>query len=192
MAQDKLRDVRLIDQVFGPFTGLPSWSVAKGHGSFVTMEFGDPQLRISEPTMQSVFLEGAPPTVLRRQANVHGQWHLWIYCCEWSLTLEGSQLAHNESDDPTIARALGVLNGQAISAVTIDPTNGSTRFDFDLACALTTTPAPPGTYSTPTVYQWLLFQPSGDVLTVRSDGRYQLGPGNSKQEDERWEQIPPE
>ena len=156
------------------------------------MEFGDPQLRISEPTMQSVFLEGAPPKVLQRYANVHGQWHLWICCCEWSLTLEGSQLAHNESDDITIAQALGVLNGQAISAVTIDPTNASTRFDFDPGCALTTTPAPPGIYSTPTVDQWLLFQPSGDVLTVRSDGRYHLGPGASKPEAERWEQVPPE
>jgi hypothetical protein len=52
---------------------------------------------------------------------VHGDSHLWIYCCRWSLTLEGCQLAHEESDDITMDRALAALNGQILTAIEIGP-----------------------------------------------------------------------
>ena len=51
-----------------------------------------------------------------------------------------AQLAHHESDDVTIERALHLLNGQAITAVNVSPADGSTKFTFDLGCVMTTTP----------------------------------------------------
>ncbi|RIJ76775.1 hypothetical protein D1871_10435 [Nakamurella silvestris] len=32
---------------FAPMIGLPCWLVRRGHGSFVTLEFGSPQLTIA-------------------------------------------------------------------------------------------------------------------------------------------------
>lgn len=171
--------------------GLPSWLVKRGYGTFVTLEFGEPRLKISEPTLSRVLIDGAPPGAMRRYAIVRGQWHLWIYCCRWSLALDGTALADDESDDVTMMRALYVLNGQALTGVTVDPSDGSTRFAFDLGCVLTTTPAPADVYGAEPVEQWMLSQPSGDQLAVRSDGRYAIGTDPSDSDDLLWAPIPP-
>jgi hypothetical protein len=175
---------------FSPILGLPSWLVAKGHGSFVTLQFGEPQLVIREPRMQPLFIDGGPSRARTRFVHIRGQWHLWIYCCEWSLTLNGVQIAHCESDDVTIARALRVLNGQALTSVESSSADGSSTFAFDLGCVLRTHPAPKGTYSEKPVEQWMLFQPSGDVLTVRGDGQYLVRDGRQPNDDNGWEQLP--
>jgi hypothetical protein len=76
-----------------------------------------------------------------RRSTVGGHWHLWIYCCHWSL-LGDTQLAHSESDDTTVHRALHVLDGQALTAVKVEPADGRTQFTFDLGCSLLTCPDP--------------------------------------------------
>ena len=121
-----------IAEAFAPMLGLPSWLVRRGHGSFVTLEFGEPRVEISETHLSRVLIEGAPPEAMRRYAFVKGQWHLWIYCCRWSLALNGTLLADNDSEGLRMARALHLLNGQAMTGVTVDPADGSTRFAFDL------------------------------------------------------------
>jgi hypothetical protein len=67
--------------------------------------------------------------------------------------LHGTALAHEESDDITISRALGVLNGQILTGASIEP-GSRTRFTFDLGCALASYPAPPGTYGPIPAQQW--------------------------------------
>jgi hypothetical protein len=135
-----------VSEALRPVLGRSSWLVKHGYGSFITMEYGEPQVDVREPLMLPVPIAGAPTKALQRYAFVHGVWHLWIYCCEWSLLLEDVQLAHNESDDITMDQALGVLNGQVLQAVDIEPVDGRTRFTFDLGCSLLTRPAPSGIY----------------------------------------------
>ncbi|MGV8849385.1 MAG: hypothetical protein ACOH16_07550 [Propionibacteriaceae bacterium] len=180
-----------ITEAFAPIIGLPSWLVRKGHGSFVTLEFGEPQIEISEPHTSRLLIDGAPPEAMQRMASVHGHWHLWIYCCRWSLALGASRLAHHESDDVKMRRALHVLNGQAISSVAVDPVDASTTFTFDLGCVLATAPETSDVYGPEPVEQWMLYQPSGEVLTVRSDGMYGLEPGTTEPDDMRWLPLPP-
>jgi hypothetical protein len=81
------------------------------------MEYGDPHVDIRKPLMLPVSIAGASAKTLRRLAAVYGAWHLWIYCCEWSLLLQDAQLAHDESDDIAMNRALAVLDGQVLTAV---------------------------------------------------------------------------
>lgn len=171
-----------------PVLGRTSWLVKHGHGSFITMEYGEPRVDVREPLLLPVLIAGAPARALQRHAFVHGEWHLWIYCCEWSLLLEDAQLAHNESDDITMNRALSVLNGQVLQAVDIEPVNGRTRFTFDLGCSLLTYPAPPGTYDDP-VEQWMLYSRSGpglSVLNIRGDGTYSISDGRQKPGERHW------
>ena len=105
--------------MFAPMYGLPSWRVEQGHGSFITIEFGE----------QTRFVG--------RSAHVHGDWHLWIYMCGWSISVDDQELAHSESDRVTIARALGVLNGQALTRYEAVAGNDTRRrFTFDLGCNL--------------------------------------------------------
>jgi hypothetical protein len=152
------------------------------------MEFGEPRVEVSGPVLMDVFIEGAPERSLQRSAFVHGDWHLWVYCCRWSLALEGTRLAHEESDDITIGRALAALNGQFLTAVQIEP-DSRTTFTFDLGCAFLTYPAPAGTYGDEPAEQWRWYARPGLVAAVRDDGTYALSPRDANRQDERWQSI---
>jgi hypothetical protein len=175
-----------IAELIEPVLGQPSWLVERGHGSFITMEFGQPKLDVREPRSRKVYIEGAPEKTLQRASHVRGEWHLWIYCCQWSLMLEGIQLAHCESDDVTMHRALHVLNGQVLQAVGIEPSDGRTRFNFDLGGSLLTLPAEAGVYDNEPVEQWRLYLRSDPVLSVRGDGTYKISDRHDKPETWRW------
>ncbi len=152
------------------------------------MEFGEPRVEVNGPVLTHVFIEGAPERSLRRSAFVQGDWHLWVYCCRWSLALEGSQLAHDESDDITMSRALAVLNGQVLTAVQVEP-DSRTTFSFDLGCTFLTYPAPAGTYGDKPAEQWLWYARSGLVAAVRDDGTCALSPRDAPRRDEQWQPI---
>lgn len=78
---------------FAPLVGQPSWLVRQGHGSFVTLEFGDPELAVGQTRSRTVFLPDRDPlTLTTRSAVVHGAWHLWIYCCLWSVQANSPML----------------------------------------------------------------------------------------------------
>jgi len=179
-----------VREAFTPLLGLPSWQVARGIGSFITLEFGRPEVIVHEPRMIGVQIENAPVEAMQRRTVVRGQWHLWIYCCAWSLSLDGMQLAHEESDDITMNRALRVLSGQSITEVSINPADASTTFTFDLGCVLTTTPTPGDVDDHEPEEQWLLYQPSHEVLAVRSDGRYKLCREDTSPDDALWVTMP--
>ena len=161
---DHMQVMHPLTEIVEPVLGHPSWLVERGHGSFITVEFGEPELQVREPKPRKVHIEGAPEKTLQRSSFVTGQWHLWIYCCQWSLMLGDAQLAHCESDDVTMHRALRVLNGQELQAVEIEPADGRTKFSFDLGCSLFTLPAEAGVYEDEPVEQWYLYLRSGPVL----------------------------
>jgi hypothetical protein len=186
---DDVRVMHPIAEFVKPVLGRPTWLVKRGHGSFVTAEFGSPELDVREPRLMPVFIEGAPAQTRQRYSFVGGEWHLWIYCCQWSLMLADVQLAHCESDDVTMHRALHVLNGQALSAVEIEPSDGRTRFSFDLGCTLLTLPAEAGVYDREPIAQWYLYGRSGLVLSVRGDGTYRINDRHQKRDDWSWQPI---
>jgi len=99
-------------EVFEQIVGLHCWNVRRGHGSFLTLDFGDPSVVVGESRQRTVQLRGLDRELMIRSAVVRGEWHLWIYCCEWSLSVGGHPLAHSESDDVTMSRALSVLDGK--------------------------------------------------------------------------------
>lgn len=130
------RCVTLLDGAFGRVYGEPSWLVRRGHGSFVTFEFGEPRLEVGEPELRLyVFSPKVRDRVAKRLVAVHGAWHLWIYCCAWRLTHRGRPLARSESRPQRIDSALAVLDGQALVSVSVDA-DARTTFTFDLGCSL--------------------------------------------------------
>ena len=166
-----------IERVFKPLCGNPCWNVKWGWGSFLTLEFGEPYLLIDEP--EDPRLGWSPARnkrYARRRIHVEGEWHLWIYCCEWKL-YTGNKLvgdsAPESSSKRRIARGARELDGQKLLRVEVDPSRGSSVFTFDLGSRLETTP-----YDTDSD-QWLLYEPSGDVFSYRADGMYSHQPGNT-------------
>ncbi len=175
-----------------PVIGRPSFLVRQGYGSVITLEFGEPHLDVAEPRPLTTRLGDSTAPMMRRRVRVRGDWHLFVYMCAWSLSAGGLELAHSKSDEATIDEALRVLDGQALLNVAVHGSNGATVFEFDLGCVLTTAPYPPDADDDPNEpdEQWMLFQPSGEVFTVRVDGRWSNHPGNQNPDLARWETLP--
>jgi len=176
-----------IDRILAAVYGNYAWAVKQGHGSFLTVEFGMPSLQIREPmdvppqaSMQS------RSGLQRRRVNVVGKWHLWIHCCNWSISFMGGEAAHSESSREAIASATEQLDGQRLSSVRRHSAQGTWTFTFDLGGELTTWPYG----DDPLEEQWLFYEgQSGRVLTVRADDCYSYGPGNQRPDDIVWSAI---
>jgi hypothetical protein len=153
---------------------VPCWNVRQGYGSFLTFEFGDPHLIVEEHILH---LKDRPP---RRVVTVRGAWHLWIYCCSWSIRQQGRTIATSASSERKIRSANSYLHGQALTKVSVDVVRGRSVFDFDLGGSLVTR-----RYDQD-AEQWMLFEPTGQVLTIRADGRYAYRPGDTPPEQTRW------
>lgn len=176
-----------IDRILAAVYGSYAWAVKQGHGSFLTLEFGMPSLQICE-------LMDVPPQasmqsrsgLQRRRVNVVGKWHLWIYCCNWSISFMGREAAYSESSREAIAFAAEQLDGQRLSYVRRHSAQGTWIFTFDLGGELTTWPYG----NDPLEEQWLFYEgESGRVLTVRADDCYSYGPGNQRPDDIVWSAI---
>jgi hypothetical protein len=154
-----IASLETVEQFLLPIIGLPAWGVKQGHGSFLTFEFGDPKLEVHEWQSNSKGVS--------RSAHVHGRWHLWIYCCHWRATQDGTKLAWSEDPSDLIGRAAARLNGQKLLAVEVDRDKGRSSFIFDLGCVLETWP-----YDDPTDEQWIFMTGETASFAYRADGLF--------------------
>jgi len=171
---------KLLQQVFKKVYGKPAWRVHKGYGSSVTFEFGKPKLRISK----KILLPKAGrkwPRYPIRMAHVHGEWHLWIFCCHWEIRRDGRKIGHSESEDKKIDQACTFLNGQILKRVAVDPRSLRTDFFFDLGGHLRTRP-----YQGKPLEMWNIRCPNGRYFCLRADGEYKYQLGNTPFSEHRW------
>ena len=161
--------MNVVDQVessFRPLLAKPCWNAKRGVGSFLTFEFGDPSLRVREPIGK----------LTSRLVIPVGTWHLWIHSCDWRIHNGGELIAHSESIDSDISRAIAFLDGQAVSQIPeFDATAGQWMFWFDLGGVLTTKPYDAQVSDD----QWLLFEPDSHVLVADGFGNLTRRKGNS-------------
>ena len=118
----------------------------------------------------------------RRQVFVHGQWHLWIYCCNWQVSSKGKRIG-DSSSRTRIVRAADFLDGQKLIAFSFLPIKLQSIFEFDFKTSLRTIP-----YDRESE-QWLFFQPAHKLLKLRADGRYQLGRSDRPDDANTWKLI---
>lgn len=157
---------RVFESVFRKLYGKPCWGVKQGHGSFLTFEFGKPHIVVREPVVAEKNASSKVREVLaERRVFPRGQWHLWLYCCDWEVLSRGKRVG-DSSTDTKIRRAAELLNGQKLVRFFIQPQKLSCVFEFDLGGTLKT-----GPYDK-TGEQRLLYEPTKKVLSLRADGRY--------------------
>ena len=161
-------DKQIILDSFKPLINEYSWNVKKGHGSFLTFEFGQPLLEIGD---QKIWKTSAFPFDQHqtRSAVIHGLYHLWIYCCNWKIHINDKQIAFEEFSDEDIKNATEFLNGQKLVGVTIDTKNAVTKFKFDLEGELLTCNQ---SYEQG-IEMWMLYMPE-QVLTFNNIGQFKL------------------
>ncbi len=153
-----------------PIIGQIAWGVAKGHGSFLTFEFGEPSIKVQEH-----------PSHNRRSADVRGTSGLWIYCCHWCILRAGHQIAWSEDEGAKIDAAAAFLNGQRLNAIAIDPHTAKSVFRFDLGGTLETWPYG----DDPTEEQWSLAA-QDSILRINASGQYDLGSADAALLDDSW------
>src|SRR5580704_16850183 len=104
-----------IGSVFAPVIGLPAWCVQKGHGSFLTFEFGTPHLYLREPRelIAELSTQSLPMRrqLQRRRVVPRGEWRLLIYCCHWRCSEDGIAQSMDESTDAEIIAAAKCMDG---------------------------------------------------------------------------------
>jgi len=181
-------DTDPLQRAFASVIGLPAWFVRKGYGSFLTLEFGTPHLRIREPIVASPGAGARIRAVLqRRKVTPHGDWHLWIYVCHWRVLSNGAQVAWSEASDEEICAAAREIDGQLLTNVEVDPTQGTSAFRFDQGASVQTWPYDDGNGDE----QWMLYMKSGDFFTYRGDGCFSLGPGSETLDAKTWQPLRP-
>ncbi|MGV3722671.1 MAG: hypothetical protein ACO1SX_17350 [Actinomycetota bacterium] len=172
-----------IESSFQALYGLPCWNAKSGYGSFLTMEFGAPHLEIREPREPKPDASDAVRRFFeKRHVVVHGEWHLWIYCCEWWVYTGDRLVGDSDPEGSTKERidlAARELDGQKLVSVAVDATCGESVFTSDLGSRLVTKPDDDSV-------QWYLYEPNGFVLSYRADGRISHQPGDTSPDEERW------
>ena len=156
--------MKQIGRSFAALANRPCWGVRRGQGSFLTFEFGKPRLLIREPIMSSAASGRVRRLLARRNVYVAGEWHLWIYCCEWTVA-SGSRVIGDSTTNRRAERAARFLDGQKLVEVVMPARGARTTFRFDLGGVLETRP-----YDRRSE-QWLLYEPNGYVLIFRADRR---------------------
>ncbi len=177
----------IIDDIFTPVYGKPCWHFEQGYGSFLTLQIGQPYLKIREPRQASAQAsEKVRKRVARRMIQVYGEWRLWIYLCDWRIFSRGQFLANSASTRKTIKQATNELDGQAVTQVSVDEAL-LTLFEFDLGGRVEVIPNIEE-YGSDAVL-WHLFEPSGDVFALRSDGQYCHMPGNTAPDKQMYQSL---
>ncbi|WP_345456029.1 hypothetical protein [Actinoallomurus oryzae] len=138
-------DSERIQAIAQPLLGSPAWGVALGIGSFLTLEFGD----------------AVPPAT--PEGTTHGEWHLWVAMAAWRLESDTDVIVASEYPRLFIRRAIQVLNGLRLVGVSVQAPSLETTFLFeDLRLRL----FPMYAAADAGFGDWLLWTPSGRVLTV--------------------------
>lgn len=173
--------MNIVGKVFHRLCRIPCWGAKQGYGSSLVFEFGTPHLRIREPRETR---PGASSIIrrmfARRLVVPRGDWHLWIHSCHWKITLNDKVVADNTSTRRRIGKAMANLNGQALVNTSVDVARGKSRFEFDLGGVLETKRRDRNGL------QWLLYEPSGHVLSLRADGKYSHALGTTPADENKW------
>ena len=101
--------------LYKPLIGQLAWSVRRGVGTFLTLEFDLPHLLVTEPRMSNAESAKIRRMASRRRVFVEGDWHFWIRDTRWRLRTAGGVIDHDS--DLSDNECLKDLEGQRLLSV---------------------------------------------------------------------------
>jgi hypothetical protein len=129
--QRTLNTASIVD-VFRPLQNQMCWGCKRGYGSFLTIEFGAPHLRIREPFLEGDVSEGKhKQRLLGRRVRVVGDWHLWIQDASWRFEVGQAKIESSRFDAAKLDAALPLLDGQRLTSVEFDVARQELHWSFD-------------------------------------------------------------
>lgn len=124
-----MRELERFEEAMREMTGMLCWLPCQGHGSMLTLQFGEPWLKINEPRRSPV------SGLTSRLVTPRGEWDVWVKSGVWAL-LDGQTVLADPFKDDTVKvqRALRYLNGQRLEDVGVS--DQAIDFIFDLGATL--------------------------------------------------------
>jgi len=92
---------QIATNLFSQFCGEKARNIKLGHGSFITMDFGD-DVTVEVKTNRGI------------RKSTRGEWHLWIYMCAWRLDKDDLPLVGANDDRESITKELLILENNKI------------------------------------------------------------------------------
>ena len=165
-----------IEAVFAPLIGQLVWAVEGGFGTFITLEFGSPHLRIEEPiTASRSASDRVRRNLARRRVFPTGDWHLWIQSGEWSVTTVNGSTSSDEETDNWWKERLDDVSGQRLLSVeSAEPGRLALRFDLGGLVEVG-----PGDIERDNDV-WTLYPWTGDIVGCRPDGTLVVSERNAE------------
>ena len=157
-----------IANVFSPLLGEISWSVKLGHGSYVTIEFGQPHLHIREP-IKTTSGGRVGELLSQRKVSIVGDWHFWIQDTDWRAT-NGDKQCDSNSTSNEIEKVLSGIDGQRL--VSAEVKSGVLELNFDLGALISIFPS-----QEPDLDLWTLYRFQSEHVSCRSDNSIVVGKG---------------
>ena len=171
----------VINETFRQLYGQPCWGFRYDGNLNLSMSFGRPSLHVREPYTTKSKSEAIRRLASRRNIRVRGEWWLWIFCSYWRITSGGRILATGSDSRRAIDRAILALEGQKLTSANVNPNTGATCFIFDLGGVLECRRFEKDSDSE----LWMLYKPTGYVLTINGNGTFSHQRSSKKGETSR-------
>jgi hypothetical protein len=109
-----------------------------------------------------------------RVVKVRGKWFVWVYLAYWTIVGPDGIRASTSTSFCRKRRVARFLEGQRLVGVRLCPRTGKTVFTFDLGASLIVRRMEARSKDE----LWLLYEPSGYVLSIRGDGTFDHEPAS--------------
>ncbi|MBV9976343.1 MAG: hypothetical protein JO105_13225 [Hyphomicrobiales bacterium] len=178
----RAKAVNLLADAISPVKGAVTWHSRRGINNSLTFEFGKPRLEIREPgCSRRITSARARRRLERRLVFIHGDWHLWLFECEWELFCDGKLVATDRSQPSVISKRIKLVDGQQFLDIEIAVENFGSEITFDMGAKIRTRPTTGNDAD-----QWMLYTPTQGVLTYKGDGSIEIKKTMSQKGQGRW------
>lgn len=163
--------------VFQPLIGQLVWHVRRGHGTFLTMEFGEPHLEVVEPTEANPSAsDDVRRRLARRRVYPCGDWHFWIQHCRWIVATRNFKAESETFNEEVLTSTLQELDGQKLVSAGAGQLPHSCVFKFDLGGQIDVRPADDVELDDD---QWSLHKWQDRIVSFNCDGELIIEEGAS-------------
>jgi hypothetical protein len=135
------RDHELVKHWLNRMIGLRVWGPSVGHGSFVTIEFGE--------------------TRVTSTGSIGGEFHLWIFGAQWQIRDANRTAATSDDERPVMQAGVNLLDGSKLRRFEFDRERMSMNLFFGHDVELAITP-----WGDPEMEEWYLWLDDGTVITA--------------------------
>ncbi len=154
------------EDAFRPMLGQLVWSVRRGYGTFLTMEFGSPHLTVREPIVAASNADAkVKRNLAARRVSLVGDWHFWVEYANWEIKTDNYTIRSEDATLAPIKEGLNELDGQILLSADVAQLDHSCLLKFDLGASLHIWPG-----SEIEDNQWSIYEFDRDILSYKADG----------------------